>query len=544
MESFANLFEQHSLQLEMREGEVVDAIVVAVDHKYVTVTAGLKSEASISVNEFKDDKGEVEVKVGDVVKVAIEAIEDGYGETRLSRDKARRIAAWEELEGALTRGDVLNGMVYGRVKGGLGVMYKNVRLFLPGSLIDTRTVRDFAPYDNKEVEFKVIKVDRRRNNIVISRKAVLVEKTGEDSKAIIEKMQEGNVVQGIVKNITDYGAFVDLGGIDGLLYITDLSWKRVKHPSEVLSVGQEIEAKVLKFDQEKHRVSLGLKQLSNDPWVGIAERFPAGTRLHGKVSNLTDYGAFVELEPGIEGLVHVSEMDWTNKNVNPSKLVKYGDEIHVQILEIDADKRRISLGMKQCQANPWTDFADKFHKGDRVAGQIRSITDFGLFIGLDGGIDGLVHVSDISWTLSGDAAIRNYKKGQDVEAVIISVDVEKERIALGIKQLDNDPYAMFLNNNDKGAVVTGTVKEVSAEHATLELVDGIEAVLAAREASNERVDDLTKVLNVGDKLEVMITNIDRKSRVINVSVRAKDSREEADAVKKLDKPKNLLVRLI
>jgi small subunit ribosomal protein S1 len=533
VESFANLFEQHSLQLEMREGEVVDAIVVAVDHKYVTVTAGLKSEASISVNEFKDDKGEVEVKVGDVVKVAIEAIEDGYGETRLSRDKARRIAAWEELEGALTRGDVLNGMVYGRVKGGLGVMYKNVRLFLPGSLIDTRTVRDFAPYDNKEVEFKVIKVDRRRNNIVISRKAVLVEKTGEDSKAIIEKMQEGNVVQGIVKNITDYGAFVDLGGIDGLLYITDLSWKRVKHPSEVLSVGQEIEAKVLKFDQEKHRVSLGLKQLSNDPWVGIAERFPAGTRLHGKVSNLTDYGAFVELEPGIEGLVHVSEMDWTNKNVNPSKLVKYGDEIHVQILEIDADKRRISLGMKQCQANPWTDFADKFHKGDRVAGQIRSITDFGLFIGLDGGIDGLVHVSDISWTLSGDAAIRNYKKGQDVEAVIISVDVEKERIALGIKQLDNDPYAMFLNNNDKGAVVTGTVKEVSAEHATLELVDGIEAVLAAREASNERVDDLTKVLNVGDKLEVMITNIDRKSRVINVSVRAKDSREEADAVKKV-----------
>ena len=517
----------------MREGEVVDAIVVAVDHKYVTVTAGLKSEASISVNEFKDDKGEVEVKVGDVVKVAIEAIEDGYGETRLSRDKARRIAAWEELEGALTRGDVLNGMVYSRVKGGLGVMYKNVRLFLPGSLIDTRTVRDFAPYDNKEVEFKVIKVDRRRNNIVISRKAVLVEKTGEDSKAIIEKMQEGNVVQGIVKNITDYGAFVDLGGIDGLLYITDLSWKRVKHPSEVLSVGQEIEAKVLKFDQEKHRVSLGLKQLSNDPWVGIAERFPAGTRLHGKVSNLTDYGAFVELEPGIEGLVHVSEMDWTNKNVNPSKLVKYGDEIHVQILEIDADKRRISLGMKQCQANPWTDFADKFHKGDRVAGQIRSITDFGLFIGLDGGIDGLVHVSDISWTLSGDAAIRNYKKGQDVEAVIISVDVEKERIALGIKQLDNDPYAMFLNNNDKGAVVTGTVKEVSAEHATLELVDGIEAVLAAREASNERVDDLTKVLNVGDKLEVMITNIDRKSRVINVSVRAKDSREEADAVKKV-----------
>jgi small subunit ribosomal protein S1 len=533
VENFASLFEQHLAQLEMREGEVVDATVVAVDHKYVTVTAGLKSESSIAVSEFKDDLGNVEVKVGDVVKVAIEAIEDGYGETRLSRDKARRIAAWEELEGALERGDILNGMVYGRVKGGLGVMYKNVRLFLPGSLIDVRTVRDFAPYDNKSVEFKVIKVDRRRNNIVISRKAVLVEKTGEDSKVIFERMQEGNVVQGIVKNITDYGAFVDLGGIDGLLYITDLSWKRVKHPSEVLTVGQEIEAKVLKFDQEKHRVSLGLKQLSNDPWAGIAERFPAGTRLHGKVSNLTDYGAFIELESGIEGLVHVSEMDWTNKNVNPSKVVKLGDEVQVQILEIDADKRRISLGMKQCLANPWTDFADKFKRGDRVAGQIRSITDFGLFIGLNGGIDGLVHVSDISWTLSGDAAIRNYKKGQDVEAVIISVDVEKERIALGIKQLDNDPYAMFLNTNDKGSVVNGTVKEVSAEQATLELSEGIEAVLPAREASSERVDDLSKVLNVGDALEVMIINIDRKTRAISVSVRAKDSQEEKEAVKKV-----------
>ncbi len=533
MENFASLFEQHLAQLEMREGEVVDATVVSVDNKYVTVTAGLKSESTISVSEFKDELGNLEVSVGDVVKVAIEAIEDGYGETRLSRDKARRIAAWEELEGALDRGDILTGMVYGRVKGGLGVMYKNVRLFLPGSLIDVRTVRDFAPYDNKQVEFKVIKVDRRRNNIVISRKAVLVEKTGEDSKAIIERMQEGNVVKGVVKNITDYGAFVDLGGIDGLLYITDLSWKRVKHPSEVLSIGQEIEAKVLNFNQEKHRVSLGLKQLSNDPWSGIAERFPAGTRLHGKVSNLTEYGAFIELEPGIEGLVHVSEMDWTNKNVNPSKVVKLGDEVQVQILEIDADKRRISLGMKQCQANPWTEFADKYQKGDRVTGQIRSITDFGLFIGLEGGIDGLVHVSDVSWTLSGDAALRNYKKGQDVEAVIISVDVEKERIALGIKQLDNDPYALFFNVNDKGSVVKGTVKEVTAEQATLDLADGIEAVLPAREASSERVDDLTKVVNVGDELEVMITNIDRKNRVVTVSVRAKDSKEEAEAVKKV-----------
>lgn len=533
MENFASLFEQHLAQVEMREGEVIDATVVAVDHKYVTVTAGLKSESSISVNEFKDEVGNVEVVVGDVVKVAIEAIEDGYGETRLSRDKARRIAAWEELEGALDRGDILSGAVYGRVKGGLGVMYKNVRLFLPGSLIDVRTVRDFAPYDNKSVEFKVIKVDRRRNNIVISRKAVLVDRSGEDNKVIFERMQEGNVVQGVVKNITDYGAFVDLGGIDGLLYITDLSWKRVKHPSEVLTVGQEIEAKVLKFDQEKHRVSLGLKQLSNDPWVGIAERFPAGTRLHGKVSNLTDYGAFIELESGIEGLVHVSEMDWTNKNVNPSKMVKLGDEVHVQILEIDADKRRISLGMKQCQANPWTEFADKFKKGDRVAGQIRSITDFGLFIGLNGGIDGLVHVSDISWTLSGDAAIRNYKKGQDVEAVIISVDVEKERIALGIKQLDNDPYAMFLTNHDRGSIVTGSVKEVTPEHAIILLADDIEAVMPAREASSERVDDATKVLSVGDSVEVMVTNVDRKTRAITVSIRAKDNKEEAEAVKKV-----------
>ncbi len=533
MENFASLFEQHLAQLEMREGEVVDATVVAVDNKYVTVTAGLKSESSIAISEFKDEQGNLEVKVGDVVKVAIEAIEDGYGETRLSRDKARRIAAWEELEGALERQDILTGMVYGRVKGGLGVMYKNVRLFLPGSLIDVRTVRDFAPYDNKQVEFKVIKVDRRRNNIVISRKAVLVEKSGEDSKVIFERMQEGNVVKGIVKNITDYGAFVDLGGIDGLLYITDLSWKRVKHPSEVLTIGQEIEAKVLKFDQEKHRVSLGLKQLSNDPWCGIAERFPAGTRLFGVVSNLTDYGAFIELEPGIEGLVHVSEMDWTNKNVNPAKIVKLGDEVQVQILEIDSEKRRISLGMKQCQANPWTEFADHFKKGDRVSGQIRSITDFGLFIGLNGGIDGLVHVSDISWTLSGDAAIRNYKKGQEVEAVIISVDVEKERIALGIKQLDNDPYALFLNNNDKGSILNGVVKEVTAEQATLELSENIEAILPAREASSERIEDLTKLISVGDKPEVMITNIDRKTRVITVSIKAKDSKEEADAVKKV-----------
>lgn len=536
MENFANLFEQQIAQLEMREGEIVNAVVVKIDNKHVTVNAGLKSESVIALNEFKDSSGALEVKIGDAVKVAIEAIEDGYGETRLSRDKAKRIVAWEELEQSMEQdGEILTGSVYGRVKGGLGVMYKNVKLFLPGSLIDVRTVRDFAPYDNMEVEFKVIKVDRRRNNIVISRKAVLVEKSGEDNKVIIEKMQEGNVVSGIIKNITDYGAFVDLGGIDGLLYITDLSWKRVKHPSELLTVGQEIEAKVLKFDQEKHRVSLGLKQLSEDPWVGISERFPSGTRLHGKISNLTDYGAFVELEPGIEGLVHVSEMDWTNKNVNPSKMVKLGDDVQVQILEIDAEKRRISLGMKQCLPNPWIEFSEKHKKGDKVTGQVRSITDFGLFIGLEGGIDGLVHVSDISWTLSGDAAIRNAKRGQDIEAMIISIDVEKERIALGIKQLDgSDPHTLFLTNHDRGSVVNGKVREISAEQAVLELAEGVDAILLAREASNTtRVDDLTKLLNVDDVIEVMITSVDRKNRLISVSVKAKDSKEEAEAIKKV-----------
>jgi small subunit ribosomal protein S1 len=534
VESFASLFEQQlSPLLNVREGDVIDATVVALDNKYVTVDAGLKSEASIAVSEFKDDAGVLAVNVGDVVKVAVKAIEDGYGETRLSRSDALRIAAWEELEGSLEREDVLTGFVYGRVKGGLGVMYKNVRLFLPGSLIDVRAVRDFAPFDNKTVDFKVIKVDRRRNNIVISRKAVLTERNGEDNKVIIERMQEGNVVSGVVKNITDYGAFVDLGGIDGLLYITDLSWKRVKHPSELLTVGQEIEAKVLRFDQEKHRVSLGLKQMLDDPWSGIAERFPQGTRLHGKVSNLTDYGAFVELESGIEGLVHVSEMDWTNKNVNPGKLVKLGDEVQVQILEINPEKRRISLGMKQCQANPWIEFADKFKKGDRLTGQIRSITDFGLFIGLDGSIDGLVHVSDISWTLNGDAAIRNYKKGQEVEAVIISVDVEKERIALSIKQLDMDPYSTYLNDNDRGSVVIGTVKEVTADNVVVTLAEGIDATMTARESSAEKVDDATKVLNVGDSVEAMITNVDRKNRVITISVRAKDNKEEAEAVKRV-----------
>ena len=533
MENFASLFEKQLSLIEMREGEVVKAEVVAIDNKYVTVNAGLKSESLIAVSEFKDEHGVLEVAVGDMTHVAIEAIEDGYGETRLSRDKARRLAAWTELEEAMEKQEVLSGPIYGRVKGGLGVMYKNVRLFLPGSLLDVRTVRDFTPYEGKDVEFKVIKVDRRRNNIVISRKAVLVEKTGEDNKALFDRMQEGSIVTGVIKNITDYGAFVDLGGIDGLLYITDLSWKRVKHPSEVLTVGQEVEAKVLRFDQDKHRVSLGLKQLSNDPWAGVAERHPVGTRLFGKVSNITDYGAFIEIENGIEGLVHVSEMDWTNKNVNPAKVVKLGDEVQVQILEIDGDKRRISLGLKQCQQNPWVEFSEKFQKGDNVKGTIRSITDFGLFVGLDGGIDGLVHVSDISWTLTGDAAIRNYKKGQEVEAVIISVDVEKERIALGIKQLDNDPYSLFLTNNDKGSIVKGTIKSLTNAEAIVELAEGVDAILPAREASHDKVDDLNQLFKAGDEVEVLITNIDKKYRVISVSVKAKDAREEAAAIKKI-----------
>ncbi|MCE2706676.1 MAG: 30S ribosomal protein S1 [Proteobacteria bacterium] len=533
MENFASLFEAHITKVEMREGEVINAEVVAIDNKHVTVNAGLKSESVIPLSEFRDEHGELEVKVGDVTQVAIDAVEDGYGETRLSRDKARRIAAWTELETALENGTILSGPIYGRIKGGLGVVYKNVRLFLPGSLLDVRTVRDFSPYEGKDVEFKVIKVDRRRNNIVVSRKAVLVDKNGEDSKAVLEKMQEGNIVSGVVKNITDYGAFVDLGGIDGLLYITDLSWKRVKHPSEVLTVGQEIQAKVLRFDQEKHRVSLGLKQLSEDPWVGISDRYPISTRLYGKISNITDYGAFVEIENGIEGLVHVSEMDWTNKNVNPAKVVKLGDEVQIQILEIDESKRRISLGLKQCQVNPWVEYADKHKKGDHISGTIRSITDFGLFIGLNGGIDGLVHVSDISWTLAGDAAIRNYKKGQDVEAVIVSIDVEKERIALSIKQLDNDPFALFATQVEKGSLAKATVKSVNATEAVVVLADDIEAILPLKEASTNKIDDLTKLINVGDEISVMITNIDKKNRIVNVSIRAVDAKEEADAIKKV-----------
>jgi len=444
MENFAALFEESLTRQEMRAGEVITAEVVRVDANHVVVNAGLKSESFIPIEEFRSDRGEIEAKPGDFVSVAIEALEDGYGETRLSRDKAKRLAAWTQLEQALEDGTLVQGLITGKVKGGLTVMINGIRAFLPGSLVDTRPVKDTSPYEGKQLEFKVIKLDRKRNNVVVSRRAVVEASQGEERQKLLETLQEGAVIKGIVKNITDYGAFVDLGGIDGLLHITDLAWRRVKHPSEVLAVGDEVQAKVLKFDQEKNRVSLGLKQLGEDPWVGLGRRYPTGTRLFGKVTNLTDYGAFVEIESGIEGLVHVSEMDWTNKNVHPSKVVQLGDEVEVMILEIDEDRRRISLGMKQCMANPWEDFASSFKKGDRVRGQIKSITDFGVFIGLSGGIDGLVHLSDLSWHVPGEEVVRNYKKGEEVDAVVLGIDVERERISLGIKQLEGDPFNNYV----------------------------------------------------------------------------------------------------
>lgn len=451
--------------MKQRGGEVITAEIIRVDDNFVVVNAGLKSESYIAAEEFLNDRGEIEAKPGDFIKVAIEALEDGYGETRLSRDKAKRLAAWLDLEEALEKGTVVQGMINGKVKGGLTVMVNGIRAFLPGSLVDIRPVKDTTPYENKQMDFKVIKLDRKRNNVVVSRRAVLEASQGAERQALLANLQEGAVVKGIVKNITDYGAFVDLGGIDGLLHITDLAWRRVKHPSEILTVGDEIEAKVLKFDQEKNRVSLGMKQLGEDPWVGLSRRYPTGTRLFGKVSNLTDYGAFVEIEQGIEGLVHVSEMDWTNKNVHPSKVVQLGDEVEVMVLEIDEERRRISLGMKQCMANPWEEFAMNHKKGDKVRGQIKSITDFGIFIGLPGGIDGLVHLSDLSWSQAGEEAVRNYKKGEETEAMVLSIDVERERISLGIKQLDGDPFTGYVSAHEKNSVVTGTVKSIDAKGA-------------------------------------------------------------------------------
>ncbi|QND84408.1 30S ribosomal protein S1 [Chromobacterium vaccinii] len=533
MENFAQLFEESLTLHDMRVGEVITAEVVAVDSNFVTVNAGLKSESLIPAEEFKNDQGVVEVAIGDFVTVAIDALENGFGETKLSREKAKRMAAWVELEEALEAGTILSGMISGKVKGGLTVMVNGIRAFLPGSLVDVRPVKDTTPYENKQIEFKVIKLDRKRNNVVVSRRSVLEETLGEERKALLETLKEGAVIKGIVKNITDYGAFVDLGGIDGLLHITDLAWRRVKHPSEVLAVGDEVEAKVLKFDQEKNRVSLGLKQLGEDPWVGLSRRYPSGTRLFGKVTNLTDYGAFVEIEQGIEGLVHVSEMDWTNKNVHPSKVVQVGDEVEVMILEIDEDRRRISLGMKQCLANPWNEFADNFHKGDKLKGAIKSITDFGVFVGLPGGIDGLVHLSDLSWNEAGEEAVRKFKKGDEVDAVVLSIDVEKERISLGIKQLEGDPFNNFVAMNDKGALVKGTVKSVDAKGAVIALDTDVEGYLRASELSRDRVEDARSILKDGDAVEAVIVAVDRKSRNISLSIKAKDAQEENAAMKNL-----------
>jgi small subunit ribosomal protein S1 len=533
MEDFAKLFEESLSRQEMRQGELITAEVVRVDFNIVVVNAGLKSESFINIDEFKNDKGEIEVKPGDFVTVAIESLEDGYGETKLSRDKAKRLKAWHDLEAAMEQGSIVQGLVTSKVKGGLTVMINGIRAFLPGSLVDIRPVKDTSPFENKALDFKVIKLDRKRNNVVVSRRAVLEESQGEVREKLLSTLSEGAIVKGIVKNITDYGAFVDLGGIDGLLHITDLAWRRVKHPSEVLAVGDEVTAKVLKFDQEKNRVSLGMKQLGEDPWVGLSRRYPQGTRLFGKVTNITDYGAFVEIESGIEGLVHVSEMDWTNKNIHPTKVVQLGDEVEVMILEIDEERRRISLGMKQCMPNPWDEFSMNHKKGDRVKGMIKSITDFGVFVGLPGGIDGLVHLSDLSWSATGEQAVRDYKKGQEVEAVVLAIDVERERISLGIKQLEGDPFTNFVAMHDKGSIVTGTVKSLDGKGAVINLGSDVEGYLRASELSRDRVEDMRQHLKEGDTVNAMIINVDRKNRSINLSIKAKDNAEEGEAMQRM-----------
>jgi small subunit ribosomal protein S1 len=529
-ESFAALFEESLKRTEMRSGEVITAEVLRVDHNHVVVNAGLKNEAFIDIAEFKNDQGELEVKVGDFVSVAIGAVENGYGDTILSRDTAKRLASWLSLEKALESGEFVTGVTSGKVKGGLTVLVNGIRAFLPGSLIETRPIKDLSPYENKTLEFKVIKLDRKRNNVVLSHRAVKEASMGEERAKLMENLKEGSIVKGVVKNITEYGAFVDLGGVDGLLHITDMAWRRVRHPSEVVQSGQEISAKVLKFDTDKNRVSLGLKQMGDDPWMGVARRYPAQTRMFGKITNIADYGAFVEIEPGIEGLVHVSEMDWTNKNIAPNKLVTMGQEVEVMVLEIDEDKRRISLGMKQCKANPWQEFAAATKRGDRVKGPIKSITDFGVFVGLAAGIDGLVHLSDLSWTDTGEAAVKNFKKGQDVEAIVLAIDVDRERISLGIKQLDADAFTTFASVNDKGAVVTGKVKTVDAKGAEIDLGQDIIGYLRASEISRDRVEDARNVLKEGDEVTAVVTNIDRKSRQVSLSVKAKDNADEQAAM--------------
>ncbi|HBC7898222.1 TPA: 30S ribosomal protein S1 [Escherichia coli] len=534
-ESFAQLFEESLKEIETRPGSIVRGVVVAIDKDVVLVDAGLKSESAIPAEQFKNAQGELEIQVGDEVDVALDAVEDGFGETLLSREKAKRHEAWITLEKAYEDAETVTGVINGKVKGGFTVELNGIRAFLPGSLVDVRPVRDTLHLEGKELEFKVIKLDQKRNNVVVSRRAVIESENSAERDQLLENLQEGMEVKGIVKNLTDYGAFVDLGGVDGLLHITDMAWKRVKHPSEIVNVGDEITVKVLKFDRERTRVSLGLKQLGEDPWVAIAKRYPEGTKLTGRVTNLTDYGCFVEIEEGVEGLVHVSEMDWTNKNIHPSKVVNVGDVVEVMVLDIDEERRRISLGLKQCKANPWQQFAETHNKGDRVEGKIKSITDFGIFIGLDGGIDGLVHLSDISWNVAGEEAVREYKKGDEIAAVVLQVDAERERISLGVKQLAEDPFNNWVALNKKGAIVTGKVTAVDAKGATVELADGVEGYLRASEASRDRVEDATLVLSVGDEVEAKFTGVGRKNRAISLSVRAKDEADEKDAIATVNK---------
>jgi small subunit ribosomal protein S1 len=529
-ESFAELFEQSIASQRIRPGTILNGLIVEVGQDYVIVNVGLKSEAVIPSDQFKNEKGEIEVAVGETVEVALDSVEDGSGETRLSREKAKRARTWTRLETAFEKQEVVIGIITGRVKGGFTVEIDNVRAFLPGSLVDVRPVRDPSYLENKPLEFKVIKLDQKRNNVVVSRRAVVEQEYSAERSALLDNLQEGAAVKGVVKNLTDYGAFVDLGGIDGLLHITDMAWKRVKHPSEVVKVGEEIDVRILKFDRERQRVSLGLKQLGADPWQNIARRYPANTRLFGKVTNIADYGCFVEIEEGVEGLVHVSEMDWTNKNVNPAKVVHVGQEVEVMVLDIDEERRRISLGVKQCKANPWKEFADNYNRGDKVSGQIKSITDFGIFIGLAGGIDGLVHLSDISWDMPGEEAVRSYQKAQQVDAMVLSIDPERERISLGVKQLAKDPFSAYIAEHPKGSVVKGVVREVDAKGAIIDLGNGVDGQLRASELSRDRVEDARLLLKVGEEVEARFTGVDRKGRSISLSVKAKDIHEEQEAM--------------
>ncbi|WP_088328661.1 30S ribosomal protein S1 [Lacimicrobium sp. SS2-24] len=533
-ENFAQLFEESLKQLETRPGAIVKGTVVAIDKDIVLVDAGLKSESAIPAEQFKNAEGNLEIAVGDTVDVALDAVEDGFGETILSREKAKRHEAWVELEKAYDEKATIIGVINGKVKGGFTVEVNAVRAFLPGSLVDVRPVRDTTHLEGKELEFKVIKLDAKRNNVVVSRRAVIEAENSAEREQLLANLEEGLEVKGIVKNLTDYGAFVDLGGVDGLLHITDMAWKRVKHPSEIVNVGDEIQVKVLKFDREKSRVSLGMKQMGSDPWTEIADRYPEGTRLSGQVTNLTDYGCFVEIEDGVEGLVHVSEMDWTNKNIHPSKVVNLGDTVEVMVLEIDEERRRISLGLKQCKPNPWEEFAKSHNKGDKVSGKIKSITDFGIFIGLDGGIDGLVHLSDISWNKTGEEAVREFKKGDEISAIVLQVDPERERISLGVKQIEEDPFNKYLTDNKKGAIVVGKVTAVDAKGVTVELAEEVEGYIRAADLMRDRVEDASEVVNVGEDIEAKFVGVDRKNRVVSLSVKAKDQAEEKEAIEKVN----------